>query len=123
MNALAKLIIGATLLYGVSNNPVAAQTAPSTFGFEAVQRLAEGAAKKAYEAPQETLKAEELDYDRYRQIRFRKERTVWRGEGLNFELQLLPTGWLFKLPVEINIVDGGTVRPLTPDNAYFDLGP
>jgi glucans biosynthesis protein len=123
MNALAKLIIGATLLWGVSIKPVTAQTAPTTFGFEAVQRLAEDAAKKAYEAPQETLKAEELDYDRYRQIRFRKERTVWRGEGLNFELQLLPTGWLFKLPVEINIVDGGTVRPLAPDNAYFDLGP
>src|SRR6185295_14907186 len=56
-------------------------------------------------------------------IRFRKERTVWRGEGLNFELQLLPTGWLFKVPVEVNIVEDGIVRPIIPDNAYFDLGP
>lgn len=90
-----------------------------------VQRLAGELAGKAYAAPQEEAPkgAEDLDYDQFRQIRFRRERTIWRGDGLNFELQVLPTGWLFKAPVEINIVDGGGVRPLSPDNSYFDLGP
>jgi glucans biosynthesis protein len=36
---------------------------------------------------------------------------------------VLPTGWLFKTPVEISIVDQNAVLPLSPDNAYFDLGP
>ena len=90
-----------------------------------VQRLAGELAGKAYAAPPEEAPkgAADLDYDQFRQIRFRRERTIWRGEGLNFELQVLPTGWLFKTPVEINIVDGGGVRPLSPDNSYFDLGP
>jgi glucans biosynthesis protein len=36
---------------------------------------------------------------------------------------VLPTGWLFKTPVDINLVEAGNVRPLAADNAYFDLGP
>src|SRR5215470_4290351 len=97
----------------------------TSFGYETVQQLAAELAQKSFQAPAaDAIKGtENLDYDQYRQIRFRRERTIWRGEGLNFELQVLPTGWLFKAPVEINIVDAGTVRPLTPDNGYFDLGP
>ena len=80
---------------------------------------------KPYEAPAtDAAKAiKDLDYDQFRQIRFRRERTIWRGENLNFELQVLPTGWLFKTPIEINLVDAGNVRLLSPDNSYFDLGP
>jgi periplasmic glucans biosynthesis protein len=102
-----------------------AQGAAQPFSREVVQQSASELAKKAYEAPPaEAAKAvKDLDYDQFRQIRFRRERTIWRGENLNFELQVLPTGWLFKAPIEINLVDGGNARPLSPDNAYFDLGP
>jgi hypothetical protein len=31
---------------------------------------------------------------------------------------VLPTGW-FKVPIEINIIDAGTVRPLAADNGYY----
>jgi glucans biosynthesis protein len=106
--------------------PASAQKpAPAVPTHEMVQRLAAELAGKAYEAPADVVPmgAEELNYDQYRQIRFRRERTIWRGDGLNFEMQVLPTGWLFKAPVEINIVEGGEVRPVSPDNSYFDLGP
>jgi periplasmic glucans biosynthesis protein len=100
-------------------------TAPPPFAHEVVQQAASELARKPYEAPAaDGLKGvKDLDYDQFRQIRFRRERTIWRGENLAFELQVLPTGWLFKVPIEINIVDGGSVRPLSPDNSYFDLGP
>ena len=119
---MKSLVKSVALLSALGATSAISQTVPP-FGPETVQHLADQAAKKPYEAPAEVPKPEEVDYDRYRQIRFRKERTVWRGEGLNFELQLLPTGWLFKVPVEINIIENGMVRPITPDNAYFDLGP
>jgi len=98
---------------------------PGVFTHEMVQRHASELAANAYEAPPDQVAkgAENLDYDQYRQIRFRRERTIWRGDGLNFELQVLPNGWLFKTPVEINVVDNGNVRALAPDNGYFDLGP
>ncbi|HJZ31766.1 MAG TPA: glucan biosynthesis protein G [Hyphomicrobiaceae bacterium] len=99
--------------------------APPAFSHETVKAMAQELAKQAYTAPPEdAAKAtKDLTYDQFRQIRFRRERTIWRGEGLNFELQVLPTGWLFKTPIDINLVDGGNVRPLSPDNSYFDLGP
>lgn len=92
---------------------------------EIVQTAARDLAAKAYAALQEEVPqgAENLDYDQYRQIRFRRERTIWRAEGSTFELQMLPSGWLFKTPVEINVVEDGNVRALTPDSGYFDLGP
>jgi periplasmic glucans biosynthesis protein len=102
-----------------------APAAPPAFNHEFVKQLAGQLAAKPHVPPSTTLpKAlEGLDYDQYRQIRFRRERTIWRGEGLNFELQVLPAGWLYKSPVEISLVRDGVVLPLTPDNSYFELGP
>jgi glucans biosynthesis protein len=108
-------------LLGFSSLSAAQQPA---FTFETVQQQASQLAGAAYKAPAEALPkgAENLDYDQYRQIRFKRDRTLWRGEGLGFEMQVLPTGWLYKVPVEINIVDEGQARPLEPDNGFFDLG-
>jgi glucans biosynthesis protein len=99
--------------------------AQAPFSHDIVERAASELAQKAFEPPPEQLPkgAENLDYDQYRQIRFKRERTLWRGEGLGFGLQVLPAGWLFKTPVEINVVESGAVRTLSPDNSYFDLGP
>ena len=112
------------LLGSLVCSPANSQT-PVPFSHDVVQRQAEDLAKRAYEAPADALPkgVENLDYDQFRQIRSRRERTIWRGDGLKFEFQVLPTGWLFKAPVEINLVDGGNVRPLAKDNSYFDLGP
>jgi glucans biosynthesis protein len=106
--------------------PAYAQEASQTqFSKAVVEEIAKSLATKAYVPPPETLPqgVDNLDYDQYRQIRFRKERTIWRGEGSIFQLQVLPGGWLFKTPVEINLVEGGTGRLLAPDQSYFDLGP
>src|SRR5215475_10955586 len=122
-NAQPLLLLVVCLLAG-SATGASAQAEGQPFSRELVQLSASALAKKAYEAPAEVAKpAKDLDYDQFRQIRFRRERTIWRGENLNFELQVLPTGWLFKTPIEINLVDGGTARPLSPDNSYFELGP
>src|SRR5262245_43889889 len=110
---------------GVLGAGAARAQAPPAFSHDTVKGMAQELAKQAYAAPpEEAAKAiKDLTYDQFRQIRFRRERTIWRGEGLNFELQVLPTGWLFKTPIDINLVDAGNVRTLSPDNSYFDLGP
>ena len=101
----------ALVLLGVCSSDSSLAQGP--FSHEIVQQQAAELAQKAYEAPADALPKgiEDLDYDQFRQIRFRRERTIWRGEGLNFKLQVLPTGWLFKTPIEINVVDGGTFAP------------
>lgn len=109
-----------------ATSPVEAQEVAATtpFSQDVVKRLAADLASKSYVAPKELLPkgAENLDYDQFRQLRVRPERTIWRGEGLKFELQVLPNGWLFKEPVGINIVEGETARQLAPDTGYFDIG-
>ena len=118
---VARWLLALLLLAGADG----ARAQQPGFTFETVRQQAEEVSRAAYKAPAEALPkgAETLDYDQFRQISFKRERTVWRGEGLGFELQVLPTGWLYKVPVEINIVDQGQVRPLEADNGFFDLGP
>lgn len=64
-----------------------------------------------------------LGYDQYRDIRFRTERSIWRGEKLDFELQPFPMGWLYKEPVELWIVDQGKATALVADGSLFTIGP
>lgn len=121
----ARLLVLASLLVSAFAVMPRASAQEAGFSFETVKRQAADLAGAAYKAPAEALPkgAESLDYDQFRQIRFKRDRTLWRGEGLGFEMQVLPTGWLYKVPVEINIVEAGQARPLEADNGYFDLGP
>ena len=64
-----------------------------------------------------------LGYDQFRDIRFRTDQAIWRGDKIDFELQLLPMGWLYNVPVEIWLVDDGTAKRLKADGNLFSLGP
>jgi glucans biosynthesis protein len=59
----------------------------------------------------------------YRDIRFRPEASIWRNDHLDYEIQLLPLGWLYDVPVQIWLVEGGKARSLKADNALFSIGP
>jgi len=89
-----------------------------------VELLAAKMATKPFVPPTENVPEQwaKLNYDQYRDIRFRSERAVWRGQGRNFELHLLPSGWLYKQPISINIVEDGRARPIEPDNGLFEFG-
>lgn len=63
-----------------------------------------------------------LDYDKYRDIRFQRSETVWRNEGLPFQMQFFPRGFLFKDRVKVNIVEGDKVVPVAFRHALFDYG-
>jgi glucans biosynthesis protein len=105
--------------------PAAAQRADGApFEANTVEELARGLAKEAFVPPQENFPEPwaSIGYDQFRDMRFRRERAIWHGERRNFELHLLPTGWLYKYPVAINIVEDGIARPLQPDNALYDFG-
>jgi len=62
-----------------------------------------------------------LSYDAYRDIRFRPEQSIWRGES-PFELQVLHPGGFMRVPVRVDtVLNGRTTRlPYRPD--LFDFG-
>jgi periplasmic glucans biosynthesis protein len=121
---------GATLVLAwlmVAANPLLPARAlafATSFSADHVQKLAAEMASQPFAPPAEELPEQwaKLNYDQYRDIRFRRERAVWHGERRQFELQLLPSGWLFKHAVAIHLVDNGQARTLAPDNALFDFG-
>ncbi|QFT84428.1 Glucans biosynthesis protein G precursor [Halomonas sp. THAF12] len=113
---LLALSLGATLAMEASAEPAAEQGL-----FERVTDRAERLADAPYEAPDADLPPAltELDYDAYRQIRFRPDRAVWHDDGL-FEVQLFHPGFLYDQPVALNLVDGdGEVSALTFDPSRF----
>ncbi|MBN1607598.1 MAG: glucan biosynthesis protein [Polyangiaceae bacterium] len=124
--ALATMRSSATLSRG--KPPVLhAQAAPARRSATAtlVRRRAEELSRRVYEPPRETLPAvlAAMGYDEYRDLRFRPERAVWRGEDLGFELQFFVSAYIFRSPVEIFLVESGAIRPLTADRDLFDFGP
>ncbi len=118
----------ATAISGLAamTRSASAQTPAATetprFGFEAVVRVAEEAAGKAYEAPASTLTGSfaDLNYDQYRAIRFRRDRDPWAGHS-EFALDLLPPGLIFHEPVAIHMVENGVARPLPFDARMFEF--
>ena len=64
----------------------------------------------------------ELDYDAYRDIRFRPEKALWRAEKLPFELMFFHQGRAVPEPVRINVVEPAGERVVAFDPALFDYG-
>jgi glucans biosynthesis protein len=57
---------------------------------------------------------------RYRKIWFDSRNALWEGTDAPQRVDVFPPGLYFPQAVEINVVDGGTARPLTFDMAVFD---
>lgn len=100
------------------------QAAAEPFSADVVRQLAASLAARPFAEPAEVAspKLAGLTYDQYRDVRFKPERAIWRSEKVGFELHLLPVGWLFKHPVTLHVVEGGTARRIDPAAGYFDFG-
>jgi glucans biosynthesis protein len=60
-----------------------------------------------------------LTYDQYRSIRFDPDAAIWRGENRNFAIDLLYPGFIYDVPVNINLVTAGTARRVLFKNDLF----
>jgi glucans biosynthesis protein len=94
------------------------------FGLDDVAGRAERLAATPYRKPGGALPPviKALDYDQYRDIRFRPDRALWRGAGLPFEVMFFHRGLYFEEAVTIREVgpDGAREIPFDPD--AFDYG-
>ncbi len=100
-----------------------AVAAPS-FEFKEVVARAEKLAQGSFDdsagkVPDWMLK---MSYDQWRDIRFRPERSLWRKDGLPFEVQFFHPGLLYDRAVPINIVDAGRSRAVEFSPSQFDYG-
>ena len=75
-----------TLSFSKADVLAAEPAAGTVFDPGNVRKLAQELAQKAYSAPNVSLpdNLKNLDYDKYRKIRFIPDRALWRGEGVPF---------------------------------------
>jgi len=103
---------------------IALCAAAHAFDFEDVSKRAASLASRSYKAPAVPLPRplRELTYDQYRDIRFKPARSLWRSQGLPFEVQLFHPGLYYDQPVRISEVVGGVPREIRFDPDLFDYG-
>ncbi|HML43116.1 MULTISPECIES: glucan biosynthesis protein [Hyphomicrobium] len=119
--ALAEHVLGLSPAFAGA----AADQTNESFAADHVRKLAEELSAREFVKPRLELPEpfNALTAEQYRDIRFRSEASVWRGENLDYEVQLLALGWLYETPVEVWIVEGGKARSLKADSASFAIGP
>lgn len=93
------------------------------FSFEDVQRRAREIAAVPYEPSAGLPEAlAKLDYDSWRDIRFRPERALLAQNGSPFRMQMFHPGFLFTRPVTVNVVRDGVPTPVPYAANLFDYG-
>lgn len=61
-----------------------------------------------------------INYDTYRRITFRPEKTLWRDTDLRFQLQFFHPGYLFTRMVRLNEFTGTHTQPIAFAQDFFD---
>jgi glucans biosynthesis protein len=114
----------ATLVIALASGLFLGASPAQAFGFDDVAEIARRQAAQPFQAPDERLPAalSSLDYDALRDIRYRPERSIWRAEGLPFELQFFHLGGGNRTPVALHEIHQGQARPLRYDASAWDYG-
>ncbi len=101
------------------------QTAPpAKFGFDDVVRLARELAAADFDqtAPALPEALSKLDFDSWRDIRFRPDKALLATPASQFRLQLFHLGHLYHRPVTINTIRDGIPAPIPYAANLFDYG-
>jgi periplasmic glucans biosynthesis protein len=81
-----------------------------------VAKRAEQRAHKPFHSPRadlpEALRADKLDYDKYREIEFRHEKALWLPDNLPFRVEFFHPGYLYQEPVHIHEFTSTHVQPI-----------
>src|SRR5579871_4840159 len=112
--------------------PAAAQTgapqpaagAPAPFGFADVVKRAHDLAAAPFDGSIPALPdgLANLDFDAWRDIRFKSDKPLLGQEGANFRLELFHLGHLYKRPVVVNVLRDGIPAPIPYAANLFDYG-
>lgn len=89
--------------------------------FNAIEARAKNLAGENFVAANAGIPKElaEMNYEQYRSIQFRSDKSLWRDESL-FEIQLFHPGFLYKEPVTIHMARLGGDTRLKFERDFFD---
>jgi len=91
-----------------------------------VAKRAQERAQKPFHSPKadlpKVLRQENLDYDKYREIRFRRDKALWSDDDLPFRIEFFHPGYLYHEPVHINEFTATHAQPIRFVQEFFDYG-
>lgn len=117
-----------TTLTGTAGPAASQAAAPGQpvprFGFEDVVRRARDLGTAPFEANPPPLPDDltRLDFDSWRDIRFRRDKAFLGQDDGPFRLEMFHLGHLYPRPVTINIVREGIATPVPYSTGLFDYG-
>lgn len=96
----------------------------ASFDSDSVVKIARRLAQKPYVALTDPLPPglAKISYDEYRDIRFKPEASIWKAEGLPYQMQLFHRGFYFQDLIEIALVEGKQATHLAYNSEYFSAG-
>ena len=104
--------------------PPAAAGAPAPFGYQDVVKRARDLAAAPFDSSIPPLPdgLANLDFDGWRDIRFKSDKPLLGQDGANFRLELFHLGHLYKRPVVVNVLRDGIPAPIPYAANLFDYG-
>ena len=93
------------------------------FSFDRLRDMARDMAAKPHVPPQvaDPDILDQVDYDNHNQVRFRADRSLWRGEGERSPVQAFFPGMYFRNPVRLHTVSDGIATELPFSLDLFDI--
>lgn len=108
-----------------SSFPVFGQAFAGTISFKKVSdRAAKLAALPYQEYPDDKLPdvLKKMDYDQWRDIRFKDAATLWKDTDSPFKVRFFHPGFFYHQPVTVNYTERSAIRPFTFSTDLFDYG-
>lgn len=94
--------------------------------FDYVIQKAQERAQKPFHSPRAdmpaVLQADKLDYDKYREIRFRHENALWAADKLPFRVEFFHPGYLYQEPVHVYEFTLTHMQQIRFAQDFFDYG-
>ncbi|HEU6447869.1 MAG TPA: glucan biosynthesis protein G [Verrucomicrobiae bacterium] len=104
--------------------PVLAESAEVNLDYVAQRALER--AQKPFHSPRmdlpRVLRQDSLNYDKYREIRFRRDKALWAADDLPFRVEFFHPGYLYQEPVHVNEFNESHVQPIRFSQDFFDYG-
>src|SRR5438067_6854974 len=83
-------------------------------------------AQKPFHSPRadlpKVLRQENLDYDKYREIRFRRDKALWTEDDLPFRVEFFHPGYLYQEPVHLYEFTATHLQPIRFVQDFFNYG-
>jgi glucans biosynthesis protein len=115
------VLIGSLLTVKVS---LGAESAEVNLDYVAQRALER--AKTPFHSPRadlpKVLRQDNLDYDKYREIRFRRDHALWAADKLPFRVEFFHPGYLYQEPVHVHEFTLTHTQPIRFVQDFFDYG-